>query len=78
MSGHNSQRRQPEDLVAVLVYIMVSAEAQWRHTERVFARRRLQGKQIFDALNSDDGVDTIRVHRKSLDIIVGSCVHRPG
>ena len=31
-SGHNSQRRQPEDLVAVLV-IMVSAEAQWRLTE---------------------------------------------
>ena len=33
MSGHNSQRRQQEDLVAVLVYIMVSAEAQWRLTE---------------------------------------------
>ena len=32
-SGHNSQRRQQEDLVAVLVYIMVSAEAQWRLTE---------------------------------------------
>ena len=35
MSGHNSQWRQQEDLVAVLVYIMVSAEAQWRLTERL-------------------------------------------
>ena len=33
MLGHDSQRRQQEDLVAVLVYIMVSAEAQWRLTE---------------------------------------------
>ena len=45
---------------------MVSADAQWRSQKESFARRRLQGRQIFDALNSDDGVDTIRVHRKSL------------
>ena len=64
-SGHNSQRRQPEDLVAVLVFIMVSADAQWSSQKESFARRRLQGRQIFD---SDDGVDTIRVHRKSLFI----------
>ena len=42
-SGHNSQRRQPEDLVAVLVYIMVSAEAQWRLTERVFCKKKARG-----------------------------------
>ena len=48
MSGHSSQRRQQEDLVAVLVYVIVSAEAQWRH----------QGTQILDALKTDDAVDT--------------------
>ena len=59
-SGHNSQRRQQEDLLAVLVYIMVRAEAQGRLSEESFARRRLQRKHIFDALKRDDGVDTIR------------------
>ena len=44
MSGHNSQWRQQEDLVAVLVYIMVSAEAQWRHTERVFCKKKALGQ----------------------------------
>ena len=64
--GHNSQRRQQEDLLAVLVYIMVRAEAKWRLTEESFARRRLQLKHIFDALKRDDGVDTIR----RLEVIV--------
>ena len=48
MSGHNSQWRQQEDLVAVLVYVIVSAEAQGR----------LQATQILDALKTDDAVDT--------------------
>ena len=51
-SGHDSQRRQQEDLLAVLVYIVVRAVAQCRLTEESFARRKLQRKQIFDALSN--------------------------
>ena len=51
-SGNNSQRRQQEDLLAVLVYIVVRAVAQCRLTEESFARRKLQRKQIFDALSN--------------------------
>ena len=65
MSGHNSQWRQQEDLVAVLVYIMVSAEAQWRLTESLLQE---EGSRTGRSLTPSRPM-TASMHRKSLDII---------
>ena len=61
MSGHDSQRRQQEDLVAVLVYIMVSAEAGTQQSKET-ARRSSSSFGLYHGQRRSP----VETHTKSL------------